>query len=428
MVNRNQSLHAASLFPLITLALVVLVFVLYWPSLAAAGGTYIVNTTADTDDGICDGTHCSLREAMNAANIAFGADTITFALPPDATITLAGSQLPTITDTLTIDGSTAENLTISGNGFSRIFKVGCGTAVTITTLILADGFGESGGAIYNDGGFLNVRTSTFLYNWAWEYQGGGGAIANFGGTLNVNDSFFDTNVAGDMGGGVLNINGTAIIHDSTFSANSANWNAAGGGVNPYGGAINNQNGTLTISNSTFSDNYCVGYHGGCFGGGIANSGVLNLYNSTLSDNTATAYPAAQGGGIFNDTSGQLHISNTIIANSTGGDCISITMSDSVNNLVEDGSCNSTFSGDPLLGPLQDNGGPTWTQAPLSISRAVDNGENDICAAPPVNNLDQRSITRPFDGDGDGIALCDIGAYEYDGPPPLRSFLPLLLRK
>ena len=67
--------------------------------------------------------------------------------------------------------------------------------------------------------------------------------------------------------------------------------------------------------------------------------------------------------------------------------------------------------DPLLGPLQDNGGPTWTHALLDGSPAIDTGTPTDCPA-----IDQRGYLRPVDGDGDDIAVCDIGAYEYLAGP------------
>ncbi|MEW5939264.1 MAG: choice-of-anchor Q domain-containing protein, partial [Chloroflexota bacterium] len=82
-----------------------------------------------------------------------------------------------------------------------------------------------------------------------------------------------------------------------------------------------------------------------------------------------------------------------------------TIGTNTNNLVENGSCSAALSGDPLLGPLANNGGPTQTHAVLAGSIAIDAGEDGICAAAPVNNLDQRGVTRPQG------AHCDIGAYE-----------------
>ena len=69
--------------------------------------------------------------------------------------------------------------------------------------------------------------------------------------------------------------------------------------------------------------------------------------------------------------------------------------------------------DPQLGPLQDNGGPTPTQALLPGSPAIDAGGDDC--PPPAT--DQRGFPRPEDGNGDGMATCDIGAFELGGTAP-----------
>src|SRR5215216_5140616 len=83
----------------------------------------------------------------------------------------------------------------------------------------------------------------------------------------------------------------------------------------------------------------------------------------------------------------------------------------------DANCPGIPVGSPQLGPLQDNGGPTWTMALLPGSAAIDAGDNAVCAQAP-GNLDQRSIGRPIDGNGDSNAICDIGAFEAPayGPP------------
>ncbi len=218
------------------------------------------------------------------------------------------------------------------------------------------------------------------------------------------------------------------ISDSTVSGNIADnyckdcdsGVASGGGIYNYG--------ILSISNSTVSGN-AAGFtclvcdEGYARGGGISNNGTLSITNATLNANSVSSSMSASGGGISNG--GLLSLMNSIIANSTGGDCASGPISPNINNLIEDGSCGPTLTGDPLLGPLQDNGGPTLTHALTAPSPAVDAGDDTICAAPPINNLDQRGVIRPYDGNGDGVAVCDIGAFEYDGPPPYLSYLPIL---
>jgi CSLREA domain-containing protein len=71
---------------------------------------YIVNTTDDEDDGSCDAYHCSLREALHAANSLPSADLITFNITGEPPYTIQPrSELPNIADPVTIDGTSQPN-------------------------------------------------------------------------------------------------------------------------------------------------------------------------------------------------------------------------------------------------------------------------------------------------------------------------------
>ena len=156
--------------------------------------------------------------------------------------------------------------------------------------------------------------------------------------------------------------------------------------------------TAIVSNSTFSDNSAG------MGGGISSSGgldrVLTVSNSTLSGNRADY----NGGGIYNDYS-TVTLANTIVANSpVGGNC-SGTIADGGGNLSYPDITCPGINRDPVLGPLQNNGGPTETMGLGPGSAALDAGNDATCVAPPVDNLDQRGIPRPWG------PHCDIGAVE-----------------
>jgi CSLREA domain-containing protein len=351
----------------------------------AAG--YVVNTL---NDDITDDALCTLREAILAANNSVvsndcGAgssadDTITFSV--SGTITL-GSTLPTIlpVGALTIDGG--GTITISGNNSVRVMYVPAGANLTLQNLTIANGSasGGLGGGIWNEGGTLTVTNSTFSNNSA----ANGGGIFNAG-TLIVTDSTFSGNSATSDGGGITNgSNSTATVTNSTFSGNSAN----------AGGGIENNSGTLTVTNSTFSGN----------SGSVSGGAAISTWKGAATPPTTT-------------------IRNTILANSPSGvDCWNHTAGGAIldggNNIIETNSgCSgiATITSDPNLDTL--TGSPAYF--PLNPgSPAIDTGDNATCPA-----TDQRGVSRPKDGDGNGSAICDIGAFEKES---LRVFLPLVVR-
>jgi len=127
-----------------------------------------------------------------------------------------------------------------------------------------------------------------------------------------------------------------------------------------------------------------------------------------------------GGGVRNEASGVISISNTIIAKNTGGygpDCGGTIISSGYNLIGDTTDCTFTPTTgditdvDPRLNPLDDNGGPTLTHAHIFGSPAVDSGNDGVCGS-----TDQRGITRP-----EG-AHCDIGAFEGEEPSYRNDYL------
>jgi hypothetical protein len=122
----------------------------------------------------------------------------------------------------------------------------------------------------------------------------------------------------------------------------------------------------------------------------------------------------EGGGI--DNYATVTLISSIVANSTsGGDCFGLISSGGY-NLDSDGSCGLAGAGDqsgvnPLLGPLQDNGGPTNTHALLVSSPAIDHIPIGTNGCGTTITTDQRGVSRPQPSGGD----CDIGAYEFSYP-------------
>ena len=230
---------------------------------------------------------------------------------------------------------------------------------------------------------------------------GGGVSNSPSGLITLADSTISGNSA-EQGGGIYNY-GTLAVTNSTISGNTATrGGGALSGINGFGEAV--------ITNSTITGNFASAT-GDFTGGGIYNHGTLTLTNITLSYNVANN---GGGGGIDNVPGGTIMLTNSIIARNsapTSPDCSGRLHSSLGHNLIgNDSGCTFTTSTgdlvnvDPLLGPLQDNGGPTATRALRPNSPAKDAGNDAVCP-----ETDQRGVSRPQE------RACDIGAYEFADP-------------
>lgn len=357
-----------------------------FPGKHAQAASITVNSTGDiTSAG--DG-QCTLREAVSNANAntdttggdctaGSGADTITFSdLILGQTITLGGTQL-TLSSDITIDANLS-GMTLSGNNVSRIFQITAGNTVVLTKLYLINGrISGVGGGILNAGN-LTINDSMLMGNRATTF-GGGIYNSTVASLLTVNGTTFRNNsvasTSGTLvgGGGIANL-GTVVVNNSTFTGNSV----TGTATNRNGGGIRNNTlgASVTLNNVTIVTN-----NAGTNGGGISDAGTFIIRNSIIANNTA---PTAR------DCGGTVNADYSLIKARTG---CTIT-----------GANNIAANVDPLLGPLDANGGgtithPTLTFFPLDSSPVLNAGSNALCLA-----TDQRGASRP-------VGNCDIGAVE-----------------
>jgi CSLREA domain-containing protein len=291
------------------------------------------------------------------------------------------SDLMTVTDSL-IENNTADFSEYGGGGIFALGSLSVQSSVIQGNSI--DESSGSGGGIYCECLLMEIISSTIRENSAAFALGGGG-------------------IAGVSGMGVWQ------IWNSTISYNSAAFASQGGG------GVWLEIGGVDLINSTISLN--TADSSGMGGGGIliGPSGGMEIMFSTVANNTAVS---AQGGGLYNE--GEIEFWNSIFAGNSPFNCLSTGETVTYGfNLSTDTSCELTSPDDlpgvnPLLGDLQDNGGPTETHALPANSPAVDAGE--CHDALPT---DQRGVPRPY---GPG---CDIGAFEYT---PYRLYLPVIVKE
>lgn len=313
----------------------------------------------------------------------------------------AGGSSITLQDS-TVSNNTAGN-NINGGG-GGIFSSG---TVTLTNSEVTgnEGVGLGGGIHF--GSFAGSPTLTMT-----DSTVSGNTVANAGGFTN--------------GGGIYFFGSTmtATINDSTVSGNTA---ASGSQATSagQGGGIYADSGTITLSNSTVSGNTAEngsqldadGDGGGVY---VLGAATLTLANATIASNTAGGPgTGGAGGGVFGAPGSTTILRNTIVAANSADVAANFgaaPTSQGYNLFGENpGGIAATdkVNSNPLLGPLANNGGPTRTHALLSGSPAIDAGNPATPGggAPACAATDQRGATRPQDGDGNGTARCDIGAFE-----------------
>jgi CSLREA domain-containing protein len=348
----------------------------------AHAATFTVTRTDDPVPGACD-SDCSLREAVRAVDAGSGGDAI--AIPAGRfRLTIAGTGEDAaatgdldLTKSVTITGAGARQTLIDGSGIDRVFDVASGVTALIADVTVTGGLVDGGGGGIASAGTLTLLRDTIANNEAIAAGNNAGGGLDSAGILAVTQSTISENRA--YNGGGIHLSGTATIADSTIAGNRAGGlgsNGDGGGIS--GSAVS----SLILTGSTVADNHA--FNGAGSGGGI-DVPAVTLRSSIVASNRA------------HETNGSAsYVDNCSHAATSNG-----------HNLSDGHDCGLTATGDrqdvdPRLGLLQDNGGPTETEALLAGSPAIDAG--DTCGA-----LDQRGTTRPRG------SSCDIGPYEFAPP-------------
>lgn len=351
----------------------------------APATTIPVDSTFDDLDQGPNG-NCTLREAVVAANTNAAVDDCPAGEPgpgvtdlitvPAGTYTLAiaGSGEDAgltgdldLTDRVSIVGAGARVTVIDADGLDRVFDVGNVSAALVDLTLRGGSTGGNGGGVEN-GGILTIEGCTITLN---SSGGPGGGVRNDN-QVTILESTLSGNTTSDHGGG-MDDHGSSALENVTVSGNTVNGGGAGGGLYNLGGT------SMAVSSSTIVGNSSGG------GTALHNGGPTTVVNVLLVGNCDAPVDTTLGGNL-----------------ESPGDTCGLN-----------GGSDQVDVADPGLGPLADNGGPTDTHALVSGSPALDTAE-----AAPCPDFDQRGVDRPLDGDLDGEADCDVGAFELDPAPPL----------
>ena len=419
------------------LALVAAVAAVFAPPIHAA--TYVVNTLdvdlgdADTALAGCDanpilaGDQCTLRAAIMQANAGAGQDTIV--LPTGASITLTVGGLGgaesgdlDITQPVIITGAAlgypADEdqwpAIVAANG-DRVFDVTSPVAVELRGLRVSGG--APSGASGTNGADLRV-TSTGAHvlvdhvRLSGGQAGNGGGISNAG-TVEILDSDFFYNEVSGEGAAIYNSGDLTIRRSSVRTAHDTSGHAEA--------VYTTQGSTLVVENTLIqgSPQLDVTPTGGIYADRPAQ---LTLRNSTLTGFSDVAL------GVIADGATHVHAFNSILADSDDTDCrVGLIAGPPPDilfeyDLFEKSEClgfegaGNLHDTDPVLElPTSSSGSVVIARRAFFGSPAIDRGvPPDVVGGDPARqcaSTDQRNTMRPLDGDADGQARCDMGAYE-----------------
>jgi hypothetical protein len=271
-----------------------------------------------------------------------------------------------------------------------------------------------GGAIYNEGN-LWINQSTFSKNWSKPNYPEKDLDNNGNPRLDLDNDGQPDKIAG---GAIANFGGSVLMYNVTVSGNLGGVDSRGGrtGVGDGGGGILNVGGgVIGMNNATVAYNLINGTSRSDNGAGIFNDKIstFNIWN-TIVVNNYNRVPDAR-----NDCKGVFGSFGYNLVESKPHDCtVNLGPGDIIGPIFRINPATGEVERHPVVGPLLQNGGPTPTHALLEASPAIDAGNPDPAGFGACAVTDQRYLPRPQDGPQpgyDGLAVCDIGAYEHGIP-------------
>jgi hypothetical protein len=383
-------------------------------TITLTGGTLVINTGLTIQGPgagqltISGGNHSQVFQVAGAQPVVLTGLTVSNG---------AGGGIANSGSDLTVSACTISNCHAhSGGGIAN-----SGTLKLSECTISRDLASFTGGGIVNTGTLTATNCTLSGDIASGPVTLGGGGIYNTG-TLTVNGSILTGDRAYQRGGGIFNA-GSLTCNGCTLSGDSDY--LEGGGIYAAGGTATLTNCTLcgdsalqggglylsvaasaTLANCTVSHNWTLppGNTLGNFypfGGGIyvghsvlapPQYGILNLTNTIVASNFDVSLSGAEGADIYGSVALADH---DLIGNGWGSNVVN-----GVNGNLVGGNRHPVINA--MLGPLQNNGGPTMTMALLAGSPAISHADNALAPA-----TDQRGVTRR-DVAGE---LTDIGAFE-----------------